>query len=208
LDRLCELLSRNETLKTIQYRRSVRSFTDEPVSEEDLSTILHAANTAPSAHNQQSWRFMILRGQKKQELVSLITEKAASFPRPSSALLRMAGRSIASAPIVVAVANTGEMMEKGPGLFDGQTDAIGDFFRVMEIQSSAAAVENMLLAATSIGLSSVWLGVLILIQKDVLEFLGEPRDEFMAIVPIGYPARQNKSGPKKKSLSVSVKYFD
>ena len=88
----------NETLRSIYRRHSVRHFTDQEVREEDLSTILAAANCAPSAHNQQSWRFIVLRGQKKHDLAGLVTERAADFPRPSSILLRMASRSIISAP--------------------------------------------------------------------------------------------------------------
>jgi len=55
-----------------------------------------------------------------------------------------------------------------------------DFFRTMEIQSSAAAVQNLLLAATSLGLGTVWLGILYLIKDDLLPFFGEPKGEFMA----------------------------
>ena len=81
-----------------------------------------------------------------------------------------------------------------------------DFFRIMEIQSSAAAVENMLLAATSLGLATVWLGILILMKNEVLKFIGEPEGEFMAVIPVGYAAKQGK-GPKKQSLETSVKYL-
>jgi len=68
-------------------------------------------------------------------------------------------------------------------------------------------VENMLLAATSLGLSTVWLGILFLIKNDVLEFLGEPKGEFMAVVPVGYAARSG-SGPKKVPVEQVVKYLD
>jgi nitroreductase len=47
-------------------------------------------------------------------------------------------------------------------------EAARDFFRTMEIQSSAAAVENLLLAATSLGIGSVWLGILFLMKQEVL----------------------------------------
>ena len=70
----------------------------------------------------------------------------------------------------------------------------------MEIQSSAAAVENLLVAATSLGLATVWLGILFLMKDDVLSFLGEPAGEFMAVVPVGYAARSTE-GPKKRPLS-------
>ena len=179
-------------------------FTDKQVTQDDVSTILHAANQAPSAHNQQSWRFVVLRDEKKSELVNLITANSSRFPRPTSALLRMAARSIVSAPLVIAVINTGELIQRGPELFEVDKNSARDFFRIMEIQSSAAAVENMLIAATSIGLSSVWLGILIMIQEEVLEFLENPGGEFMAVVPVGY-ALKISSGPKKRPLEATIK---
>lgn len=198
----------NETIRSIKERHSVRLFTDQPVSDEHLAMVLDAANRAPSAHNQQSWRFIILRHQRsKAGLAELISNHAGGFPRPSSTLLRMAARSVVSAPIVVAVVNTGELMRRGSELFQVDKDAAHDFFRTMEIQSSAAAVENLLLAATSLGISSVWLGVLFLIKRQVLEFLGEPAGEFMAVVPLGYPAKTT-GGPKKRPVEALVRYLD
>ena len=199
-------LSQNHTLLSIRDRRSIRMFSDEPVSDDDLQTILHAANQAPSAHNQQSWKFIILKGEKKSELVSLISARSADFPRPSSVLLRMASRSIASAPIVIAVANTGELIARGTELFKVDKNTAHDFFRIMEIQSSAAAVQNLLIAATSLNLATVWLGVLVLIKKDVLRFLGEPEGEFMAIIPVGHSAKPS-TAPKKRPLHVTAKYL-
>lgn len=197
----------NHTLASIRERRSVRMFFDQPVSDADLQAILQAANQAPSAHNQQSWRFIVLRGQKKKELVELISTKASDFPKPSSALLRMASRSIASAPLVIAVANTGELIERGTELFKVEKNTAHDFFRIMEIQSSAAAVQNLLIAATSLGLSTVWLGVLVLIKKDILQFIGVPEGEFMAVIPVGYAAKPN-AGPQKQPLDVVVKVME
>ena len=198
----------NDTIRSIHERHSVRLFTDQPVTDEDLRAILEAANKAPSAHNQQSWRFIVLRHQhSKVGLADLITSRAGDFPRPSSTLLRMAARSVVSAPVVVAVANTGELMRRGSELFHVDKEAAYDFFRTMEIQSSAAAVENLLLAATSLGISSVWLGVLFLIKRQVLEFLGEPAGEFMAVVPLGYPAKAT-GGPKKRPLEALVRYLE
>ena len=199
-------LSENQTLACIKNRRSVRMFTDTQVREKDLKTILHAANQAPSAHNQQSWRFVILKGGKKDELANLVNSRANDFTRPSSALLRMASRSIVSAPVVVAVANSGELITRGTELFKVDRSIAHDFFRIMEIQSSAAAVQNLLLAATSIGLATVWLGVLVLIKNDILHFIGEPDGEFMAVIPVGYPAKASP-GPKKQSLDMVVKYL-
>jgi nitroreductase len=194
----------NETLKTINDRHSVRTFTEKDVTEEEISVLLRAANAAPSAHNQQAWKFIILRGGKKHELAQLVTAQSASFPRPAAALLRMGAKSILSAPVVIAVANTGDLIRHGTELFKVDKETAHDFFRTMEIQSSAAAVENILLAATSLGLGTVWLGVLYLIKDEVLRFLGEPEGEFMAVVPVGRPARVS-SGPKKQPVEMKVK---
>ncbi len=199
-------LFRNSTLSSIKNRRSIRVFLNKPVSVKDLEIILQAANQAPSAHNQQSWRFIVLRGKKKNELANLINEKAADFPKPSTTLLRLASRSIVSAPVVIAVANSGQLIARGTELFKIDKATAKDFFRIMEIQSSAAAVQNLLVAATSLGLSTVWLGVLILIKNDILRLLGEPEGEFMAVIPVGYAAKVNQ-GPQKQPLEVVAKYL-
>jgi nitroreductase len=198
------VFSLNETLRSIRDRHSVRSFTSEEVTDDEVKVLLHAANAAPSAHNQQAWRFIVLRGRKKQELAQLVTAQSAAYPRPAAALLRMGAKSILSAPVVIAVANTGDLIRHGTALFKVEKDTAHDFFRTMEIQSSAAAVENMLLAATSLGLGCVWLGVLYLIKDEVLRFLGEPGGEFMAVIPVGRPAKIG-GGPMKQPVEMKVR---
>ena len=194
----------NDTLSTIAARRSVRTFTKDDIPDAQVQQLLISANQAPSAHNQQAWRFIVLRGEKKTGLAQLVTAKAASLPRPAAALLRMGAKSILSAPVVIAVANTGDLIRHGTDLFQVEKEMAHDFFRTMEIQSSAAAVQNILLAATSLGLGSVWLGILYLIKDDVLRFLGEPEGEFMAVVPVGVPVKIG-SGPQKHALEMKVK---
>jgi nitroreductase len=194
----------NATLDTIYKRHSVRRFTAKQITEEQIMLLLNAANQAPSAHNRQAWKFVVLQDKKKSGLAELISNCSKKFPRPSSSLLRMAARSIISAPTVIAVVNTGELIAHGTELFKVDPEKGNDFFRTMEIQSSAAAVENLLLAATSIDLASVWLGILFLVKDEVRRFLEEPAGEFMAVIPVGYPVKMTK-GPKKKPVDWVVK---
>jgi nitroreductase len=194
----------NPALETIRQRHSIRQFSEEPVNDDVLYTILDAANRAPSAHNQQSWRFIVIRGEKKSELTSLVSRRCSDFHKPVSTILRMAARTMASAPVVVAVMSTGQIMENGHELFRVDQSEALDFFRTLEIQSSSAAVENLLLAATSLGLGSVWLGILLVIKEEILDFLQESHGEFMAVVPLGYPNKPME-GPRKKSLENVVK---
>ncbi|MCX5782810.1 MAG: nitroreductase family protein [Elusimicrobia bacterium] len=240
-----KLLERNDVLKTIKKRRSVRMFSDKAISEEDILTLLQAANQAPSAHNQQSWRFIIVRGERKSELVNFISSHSVNFPKPSSVLLRMASRTIQEAPVLIAIANSGELIKHGIELFkvnpvrdngrfankDGsitppsatsdlyprhlsgvfsngvKKEISYDFFRTMEIQSSAAAVQNLLLAATSLGIGAVWLGILYIMKDEILQFLEEPKGEFMAVVPVGYPLKPMK-GPYKRPLETLIKNLE
>ena len=196
----------NETLRTITERRSIRQFQEKPVNDALIRKILDAANKAPSAHNQQSWRFIVVRGEKKQSLAQLIANKSSDFPKPASSILRMAARSITNAPVVIAVVNSGALIEHGTELFKVGKDLGKDFFRTMEIQSSSSAVQNLLLAATSLGLGSVWLGILFIMKDDVRAFLGESKGEFMAVIPVGYPLKFYKA-PHKKSLEYIAKYL-
>lgn len=196
----------DETIKVIKARHSVRTFDEKEVSDDLIMTVLEAANCAPSAHNSQSWRFIVLRGEKKNDLAKLVSARAESFQRPSSVLLRMSAKSISSAPAVIAVANTSELIKHGTDLFKVDKERGVDFFRTMEIQNSAAAVENLLIAATSLGLATVWLGILYLMKDEVLSFLGEPEGEFMAVVPIGYAARES-AGPTKRPISEIVRFM-
>lgn len=194
----------NPTLTTIHARHSIRQFASTPVDEDILLELLDAANQAPSAHNRQSWKFVVLTGGARTELAELVSELSRTFERPASSLLRMAARSIASAPVTVAVVNTGDLISHGTELFQVDRELGFDFFRTMEIQSSAAAVENLLLAATSVGLGAVWLGILYLVKNRLLEFLREPGGEFMAVIPVGHPLRPSQ-GPNKKPLVNVIK---
>ena len=196
----------NETISTIHNRRSVRQFRDCPVEDHLIEKVLDAANRAPSAHNQQAWRFIVIQGRKKSDLAKLVSQKAPDFNKPISTILRMAARTIASAPTVIAVMNTGQFIANGSSLFRVNRQDALDFFRTMEIQSSAAAVENLLLAANSLGLGSLWLGILYVVKDEVMEFIHESAGEFMAIVPIGYPAKIPE-GPQKKPLDEVIKYL-
>lgn len=199
-------LPESQTICTIHNRRSIRQFQDRPVDQELIQTLLDCANQAPSAHNQQPWRFIVIQGAKKAELQALVSKRAQDFHKPVSTILRMAARTIASAPVVIAVMNTGQIIANGARLFRVQPEQGLDFFRTMEIQSSAAAVQNLLLAAASLGLGSVWLGILYVIKEELLHFLQEPEGEFMAVIPIGYPHKSSQ-GPRKKSLQNVVKHL-
>ncbi|CAG34811.1 nitroreductase family protein [Desulfotalea psychrophila] len=76
-----------ELFEALHVRRSCRSFLDKPVSDSDIEKILRAAMAAPSAGNQQSWRFVVVRDKKKLATIKEIHPYAAVVVGAPLALL-------------------------------------------------------------------------------------------------------------------------
>jgi nitroreductase len=164
----------------IKSRRSIRSFTSEDVSSEDLEKILDAARWAPSAGNIQPWEFIIVRKlETKREIAK-------------AALNQM---FIEEAPVVIVVCAN----ETRSSWTYGNRGAT-----LYCIQDTAAAIENMLLAACALGLGACWVGAFY--EDEVRRILKIPRGlRPVAIVPIGRPA-ERPSPPYKRTLREIVHY--
>lgn len=191
-----------EFLELAKRRRSIRVFEDKYVPASYIKKILEAGNLAPSAHNKQSWKFIVIKGDKKRQLASIISELSDLFPKKSRLLLRMASKSINSSPVVITVLSTDELVEEALDFGDDYKREIEKFFREMEIQSASAAVQNMLLQATELGLGSVWLGIVVLVARQIECFLGI-EGKLLAMIPIGFPSK-TYTPPKKKPLAEVV----
>jgi nitroreductase len=146
----------------------------------------------------------VIRDDGKEGLSSLIHERSMSFPRGVRVLLRLASQIIASAPVVIAIMNTGELSREMLRE-DEEHRGIGDFFRLMEIQSASAAVQNLMLAATSLGLGTVWLGAVCLLKDEIIAYLGQTGD-LMAVVPVGYASGSPPGSPRKKPLGEVARF--
>ena len=144
-----------------QSRRSVREYLRKDVSKEDVTKLLKAAQSAPSAGNCQPWHFFVIRDKAIQ---TEIASKATRQP------------FIAAAPVVIVVcadvmANKEYYGARGKTLYC--------------IQDTAAAVQNILLCATSLGLGACWCGAFD--EKIVSEILALPKERRpVAIVPVGH----------------------
>lgn len=119
-----------ELMEAMLRRRSVREFTDEAVSEEDLSFILHAAMSGPSAVNRRPYEFYVLKTPEKLEAFRKACPSFANY----------------KAPLAIVVA--GDALRFLPLSLSGYW-----------LEDCAAAAENILLAASDRGLGSVWTGL-------------------------------------------------
>ncbi len=179
----------------ITERRSIRRYAAEPIDAALLDRLLTAASWAPSAHNRQPWRFAVLRDAGPKERLAramgarLASDRARDGDDPE-AIARDVARSharITGAPVVLAICLTLADMDRYPDV------ARGDAERVMAIQSTAMAVQNLLLAATEAGLGACWMCAPLFCPDVVRAALDLPTDwEPQALVTLGHPASAGK----------------
>jgi nitroreductase len=150
-----------ETLEAINRRRSVRKYLEKPIEFEKLTTILDAARKAPSAGNLQDWNFILVTDR------ALIKEVAD---------YSVEQYWIATAPAVIVICTMPEKHEMFYGL-RGK--------RLYNIQDCAAAIQNILLAATDLGLATCWIGAF---EEDKIRslFAIPPDVRPQAIITLGY----------------------
>ncbi|MFA5021571.1 MAG: nitroreductase family protein [Patescibacteria group bacterium] len=167
-----------DTLQTIFSRRSIRKYQDKEVSAELVNQILQAAMSAPSAHNQQPWHFVVIRDKK------LLAEIPKFSPWASMA-------SEANIAILVCADLTLKKSDQ-------------DYW----IQDCSAAVQNLLLACHDLGLGAVWTASYPMPDRMAgykkLFKLPETIIPF-ALIPLGYPAEipkdQNRFNQKRIHLN-------
>ncbi len=192
---------RDAVLAAMRERRSIRAWQSRPVAREDLERILQAAIWAPSADNVQPWRFVVLQNERKQELADLL-ERFVDGMQPGLnpvlwvhrfGIRRCARRIAASAAVITAWATF--TPEDARLRLVARGDLTPLFSWTMVVESVAAAVQNLLLAAHALGLGAVWLGYPNLAAPEVRAWLGEG-GELVATVALGYPAEQ--PGPRRR----------
>jgi nitroreductase len=192
-------------IKIIQNRRSIREYTDEPVSEEHLEMILEAARQAPSGENAQPWRFIIVNDpatrkqlgaiagggsgrrftaefvtKKMQERFSSLEDEAkkrAAFEKLTSGQV---SAFLADAPVNIVVCGKKDVWDMP--------------------YDTSAAIENMLLMVTALGLGACWVIAPCIDIRDeerVKALLGIPEGfKAVSIISVGHPTRPHRPRPR------------
>lgn len=189
-------------MDAIFARRSIREFRADPVPEEILRDLIAAAVAAPSAHNAQPWRFVVLRdGEARRALAERMAEAyrrdAEAEGRPAEEIRERNDRSIrriAGAPAAVLFLADFGAAPPANGLR-------AEAEKLLQVQSVAAAVENLLLAAHAEGLGGCWIGAPIFCPQAVQAELDLPPGWVaQALVLLGYPA-EAPARPESRPLS-------
>ena len=183
----------------IEKRKSIRKFKTDEVPEELIRQMLEAARVAPSAKNRQPWRFMVIKGESKERIL-LEMEKGIKASGKSLFIPKKFRNGLVSAentlrimreaPVVILVFNT---LSKNPypPVFAGK--------RISEIHNTlsiGAAIENMLLCATGLGLGTLWIGNTVYAHKQITRYLGT-KEQLASAVAVGYPDEEPEGRPRK-----------
>lgn len=191
----------------IRGRRSVRRYASRPVEAELVGRLLEAAHWAPSAHNRQPWRFVLLdHAAARQRLAEamaahwqadLLADGAA--PEEASRRAALSVQRISGAPLVII-----------PCLDLQALDAYPDPQRQlrewqMGVQSVALACQNLLLAAQHLGLAACWMCAPIFCLELVQSTLDlAPTLEPQALLTVGYRADDSPRSKERAPLATRV----
>lgn len=170
----------SDILEVIRKRRSVRKFTEEEISSDQLQTVLEAGRWAPSWANTQCWEVVLVRSQEKKEALKETLVKG-----------NPAANALTQAPVVLAICGR----VKTAGYYKGEvTTKFGDWL----LFDLGLFTQNICLAAEEQGLGTVIVG---LFDHDrAKEILAVPQEvELVAILPLGRPAHEPKV-PERRSI--------
>ncbi|HBE78897.1 MAG TPA: nitroreductase [Firmicutes bacterium] len=182
-----------DAFEAIHERRSVRRFKPDPVTREDIMQIVDAANWAPSAMNRQPWEFIAVSGEYLQKMgqsfktvIEPHLKEWDDKPDDGSSLSREGFLQFAAnygnAPVVLVVLTKAEGEPR---------------LHTADLESASAAMENLLLAATALGLGTCWMTGPLLDSEYLRRLLAIPDDKtIVALTPLGYPAVVPKA-PKR-----------
>ena len=160
-------------INAILTRTSVRAYTAQDVTDEQVELILRAAMSAPSAGNKQPWRFVVVRDK------SILTQISANLHTMTMAK---------DAPLAIVVCADTRDTFQGDGF---------DYW----VEDTSAATENLLLAAHALGLGAVWCGIYPQMKRvDYLKQLLKLPEHIIPlnVIPVGWPAGEQRVKDKWK----------
>ena len=191
----------------LRTRRSIRRFKTDPIPDSVIENILATATFAPSAHNRQPWRFVVITTQSVKE--NLAEAMAIDFERdlvhdglPLEKIQAQIKRSkdrILSAPVAVLLCLDMSEMDAYPDEIRGQAE------QTMAIQSVAAAGLQLLLAVHAEGLGGVWACWPLFAQEVISKALNLSKNwEPQAMFFIGYPIEIPKARERKSVKEIAI----
>jgi nitroreductase len=186
-----------DTLEAIRSRRSIRRFQDRLVPREVIEQVLDVALQAPSAKNRQPWGFVVVQGDQVAEMVRVMRENLAPLEWVGEGLTGadLTANYMEQAPVTIFIFNPFHQHEPGayePTLWD-----------VVDLQGASAAIQNLCLAAQSLGLGTLWINHVYYAYEPLRTWLGR-KDTMVAAVSLGYPNESPDARPRTQWQDVTT----
>ena len=187
-------------ISEIYDRRSIRKFSDKPVSQKDIVDILESGIKAPSSKNRQPWKYIVIQGNAKAEMLKVFRQ-GINREENEKALLPQSKQHIAAAKYTIAV------MEEAPTIIFVMNSLGKDIlseltpeehiYEIYNIQSISASIQNMLLAATEKGIGSLWICDIYFAYQELCKWLNSD-GQLIAAIAFGYPNESPQARPRRK----------
>jgi len=179
-----------ELAEAIKGRRSVRNFKSDPVPRQVIEGILELALWAPSAMNRQESYFVVVQGEKKEELRKIFSD-AFNDMKP------MLEKVFAERPKII------EGMKVFFETYGGAPVFIFAYAGKLpngawDTNSAAVAVQNLLLAAHEAGLGATWTDGVLRKEQEINEALGIENKKLICVLPVGYPDETPRVPPRRE----------
>jgi len=148
----------------------------------------------------QPWKFVVLRDKIKiNEIAKAMEKKSKKMHIGFNILMKDASNTVRNAPVIITVHNTGSISKKFSNLGGSYKKLCG----IYEVQSIAAAIQNISITANVCRLGLAWIGIALFCSKEIKNILAE-NDSLMALLTIGHPCEISKSTTRKTVEEIAV----
>lgn len=209
-------------IDVIYNRKSIRDYKDEEVPKEDILKLLDAATQAPSPKHQQNWHFVVVQNKDIINKMATVVTKSHEYIASFTANERDKKRYMNLLPYYINFKNAGcailvyckeyDMIEEKILRANNVSEDIIDMIKSTEsaAQGVGAAVENFMLAATSMGYGTCYLTGPSHAKAQIEEIIGFEKEEYslMAIISLGVPKDETPDKPKRKPLEEVVTFIE
>lgn len=191
--------------EAIMKRASVRYFTEEPVSDDEIRVLIEAAIRAPTASGLENWLFVVFKSEDaRKKIYDLIGEgmveyyRAVNLPEEKIEKLRkrIYEEGMYRAPVYIAV-----FIDRRVRFLKGREFDELEF--IWSVESAAMAIQNLMLEAVELGLGTVYIGVTNFsgIEEKVRELASLDENYYLVgVIPVGRPRDEVKPRRRKKSV--------
>jgi len=186
-----------ELIEAIEGRRSVRCFSEQPVSEGSIRELVRLAAMAPSSHNAQPWHFHVATGDvraKVGEILSATTkyveEYLVTLDPIDAGLAESFFAELGRAPVAIAVS---------------VPDAEDELENISNLISVGGAAQNFQLAAHAQGLATCVLTFTYWLRDELAEAMDiDASRKIVSVILLGAPAERPDVPPRKESVVTFV----